>query len=117
MTDQEAAGAAITEFNAAVVRHTDALKRLDKYSKVIDRIRSARLEVRKWKLSTSEDLRYEGGILCGDLHRDGTPITLPMWPTFGQITTAIRDRDESAAARDAAAEQLRALGMDPAGWR
>ncbi|MCY4056389.1 MAG: hypothetical protein OXG44_00160 [Gammaproteobacteria bacterium] len=113
MTDQEAAGAALTEFNLAVVRHTDALKRLGKYSKVIDRIRSARLEVREWELSTSEDLRSEGGILCADLHRDGTPITLPMWPTFKQSTTAIRNRDESAAA----AEQLRAFGMDSAGRR
>ena len=64
------------------------------------------LPIQQWRISTGPDLRREGGIVCGD---NGNPIMLHMWPTFEQIATALKDRDESAAARDGARELLTQL--------
>ena len=104
MTDRDAAGAAAAQYNDAAVRHADAIKRLEKYGRVIKRLTSTTRPMRKWNLSQSEDLRYEGGILCDDdsYGSGGLPITSFMWPTFEQLAASIKDRDESAAARDAA---------------
>ena len=67
-----------------------------------------------WKISADPDLRRLGGLVCGD--RD-EPILPDRWPSFDQIATVIKDRDESAADRDAARERLKEMGLDPDGWK
>ena len=52
-----------------------------------------------------------------DMRRQGRAILPDRWPSFEQIATAIKDRDESATDRAAAREQLKALGLDPDGWK
>lgn len=114
MTNQAAA-----EYNAAVTLYNDAIKRLDRYGLVFKRLRESSLPVEKWNLSKSEDLRYEGGIMPddGSYGSGGLPLTFFTWPTFEGVVAAIKDRDKGIADRDAAAEKLRALGLDPAGWK
>ncbi len=63
-----------------------------------------------------EDLGGSGSapswcLVCGD--RD-EPILPDRWPSFDQIATVIKDRDETAADRDAARERLKEMGLDPA---
>ena len=67
-----------------------------------------------WKISTDPDLRRLGGLVCGDR---GEPILPDKWPSFDHIAAAIKDRDESAADRDAARERLKQLGLDPDRWK
>ena len=114
MSDHEAAGAAITEFNQAIARHTGALKRLEFYGRVVARAGATETPARSWKISTDPDLLRLGGLVCGDR---GEPILPDRWPSFDQIAAAIKDRDESAVDRDAARERLKALGLDPEGWK
>lgn len=113
MADHEATGVAITEFSQAVARYQGALKRLDEFRKVIDRITAARLPIKEWKVSTDPDPRREGGILCGD----GKEIMPHMWPTFDQLQATLRERDGSAAARDTALARLKQLGLNPDDWK
>lgn len=114
MSDHEAAGAAITEFNHAIARHADALKRLETFGRAVARAGSTDSPARTWKISTDPDLRRHGGLVCGDR---GEPILPDRWPSFEQIATAIKDRDESATDRDAARERLKELGLNPDDWK
>ena len=114
MTDHAAAGATITDFNQAIARHTGALKRLESYGCFVARAGATETPAQSWKISTDPDLRRQGGLVCGDR---GEPILPDKWPSFDQIAAAIKDRDESAADRDDARERLKALGLDPEGWK
>ena len=115
MPDHEAAGAAITEFSQAVARHQGAVKRLEAYGRAVARAGSTEVPARSWKISTDPDLlRLDGGLVCGDR---GEPILPDRWPSFKQIATAIKDRDESAADRDAARERLQEMGLNPDDWK
>ena len=107
MSSHEAAGAAITAYSQAVARHQAAVERLDEIGQVVGRASNARLAARAWKLSTDPDPRRAGGFLCGD----GKHIMPHVWPTFDQIVEALKERDESAAARDAALAQIKDLGL------
>ena len=114
MSSHEAAGAAITAYNDALTRHRAAVKRLTEIGNLINRLKGAKLAAENWKIASNEvDPRRAGGILCGD----GIPIMPHMWPTFDQVADAIKERDASAAARDAALEQLKELGLNPADWK
>lgn len=113
MSSHEAAGAAITAYSSAVARHRAATERLDAIGQLVGQMSNARLAARSWKLSTDPDPRRAGGFLCGD----GRHIMPHMWPAFDQIVETLKERDESAAARDAALAQLKDLGLNPADWK
>ena len=114
MPDHAAAGAAITKFNQAIARHADAVKRIEAYGGVVARAGETATPALSWKISTDPDLRRLGGLGYGDR---GEPILPDRWPSFGQIAAAIRDRDESAADRAAAREQLEGMGLRPDSWK
>ena len=87
MTDHEAAGAAITDFNQAIARHSDALKRLEAYGRLVARAGATETPARSWKISTDPDLLRLGGLVCGDR---GEPILPDRWPSFDQIALPSR---------------------------
>ena len=113
MSDHEPAGTAITEFSQANARHNGALKHLDDFGKVISRITAARRPTQKWKISMDPGSAPRGWHPVWRRQPDHAVHVADV----EQITTALKERDESAMARDSARERLKQLGLNPDDWK